>query len=103
MGAVVDRAHPRCRCRSRRSRHDHRPPLDLEVETAWVHYPRRQIEIIDEIGTWPILPILQTMAGGLNPEADKQRRSFRCVNVYKARRAGAGISISRVRSHLAQT
>jgi hypothetical protein len=66
-------------------------------------YPPRQIEIIGEIGRWPILPILQTMAGALNPEADKQRRSFRCVNVYKARRAGAGISISRVRSHLAQT
>src|SRR5258707_576724 len=29
--------------------------------------PRRQIEIIWELATWPILPILQTMAGALNP------------------------------------
>jgi hypothetical protein len=31
-----------------------------------IWHPPRQVEIIGEIATWPILPILQTMAGALN-------------------------------------
>ena len=63
MGALVDRANPRCRRRAHGPRLDHRPPLDLEVETAWggLSHPRRQTEIIVELGVLPILPILQTM------------------------------------------
>jgi hypothetical protein len=37
-----------------------------EIGPLRIYYPRRQIEIIGEIATWPILPILQTMAGALN-------------------------------------
>ena len=40
---LVDRAHPRCHCRSPRSRLDHRPPLDLAPQDARGGYPLRVV------------------------------------------------------------
>jgi hypothetical protein len=39
--------------------------------------PRRQIEIIGEIATWPILPILQTMFEGRGGDGGCNRNQFR--------------------------
>jgi hypothetical protein len=41
--------------------------------------PRRQIEIIGELATWPILPILQTMFGGAKWQP--ARRGNHCVQL----------------------
>jgi hypothetical protein len=40
--------------------------MSTENRAVAEYYPRCQIEIIWELAIWPILPILQTMAGALN-------------------------------------
>jgi hypothetical protein len=47
--------------------------------------PRCQTEIIEEIGRWPFLPILQTMFEGRKGEWQPARRSNDCVRLAPGR------------------
>jgi hypothetical protein len=54
-----------------------------------ISLPRRQIEIIGEMATWPILPILRTMFSVENLRAGRgQRGRLSCFSRGLARRSG---------------